>query len=156
MGTCSWWRCCEDCWRDNKWFRMLYKFSWESSGRVWKNWLQFWKKFHCGKGAIKQDCMLQRNSSWKEEPAAYIIVLFLKNCAFWDTSLSVYGMCTATAKSLHLCPTLCDPIDGSPPGSSVPGSFQAKSTGVSRQCLLRAIWGGSVSKIRKYAVHSVV
>ena len=25
------------------------------------------------------------------------------------------------AKSLQLCPTLCDPIDGSPPGSAVPG-----------------------------------
>ena len=32
----------------------------------------------------------------------------------------------ATAKSLQSCPTLCDPIDGSPPGSSVPGIFQAR------------------------------
>ena len=32
---------------------------------------------------------------------------------------------TAAAKSLQLCPTLCDPIDGSPPGSPVPGIFQA-------------------------------
>ena len=31
-----------------------------------------------------------------------------------------------TAKSLQLCPTLCDPIDGSPLGSSVPGIFQAR------------------------------
>ena len=28
---------------------------------------------------------------------------------------------TAAAKSLQLCPTLCDPIDGSPPGSPIPG-----------------------------------
>ena len=35
--------------------------------------------------------------------------------------------CTATAaKSLQSCPTLCDPIDGSPPGSPVPGILQAK------------------------------
>ena len=33
----------------------------------------------------------------------------------------------ATAKSLQSCPTLCDPIDGSPPGSSVPGILQAKT-----------------------------
>ena len=33
----------------------------------------------------------------------------------------------AAAKSLQLCPTLCDPIDGSPPGSPVPGIFQARS-----------------------------
>ena len=32
----------------------------------------------------------------------------------------------AAAKSLQLCPTLCDPIDSSPPGSSVPGILQAK------------------------------
>ena len=31
----------------------------------------------------------------------------------------------AAAESLHLCPTLFDPIDGSPPGSSVHGIFQA-------------------------------
>ena len=32
---------------------------------------------------------------------------------------------TAAAKSLQSCPTLCDPIDRSPPGSAVPGIFQA-------------------------------
>ena len=32
----------------------------------------------------------------------------------------------ATAKSLQLCPTLCDPTDGSPPGSPVPGILQAR------------------------------
>ena len=31
----------------------------------------------------------------------------------------------ATAKSLQSCPTLCDPIDSSPPGSTVPGILQA-------------------------------
>ena len=33
----------------------------------------------------------------------------------------------AAAKSLQSCPTLCDPIDGSPPGSSVHGIFQARA-----------------------------
>ena len=32
-----------------------------------------------------------------------------------------------TAKSLQLCPTLCDPIDGSPPGSPVPGILQPRT-----------------------------
>ena len=32
----------------------------------------------------------------------------------------------AAAKSLQLCPTLCDPIDGTSPGSSVHGIFQAR------------------------------
>ena len=35
---------------------------------------------------------------------------------------------TATAaKSLQSCPTLCDAIDGSPPGSTVPGILQART-----------------------------
>ena len=34
---------------------------------------------------------------------------------------------TATAKSLQSCPTLCDLIDGSPPGSPVPGILQART-----------------------------
>ena len=33
----------------------------------------------------------------------------------------------ATAKSLQSCPTLCDPIDGSPPGFPVPGILQART-----------------------------
>ena len=33
----------------------------------------------------------------------------------------------AAAKSLQSCPTLCDPIDGSPPGSAVPGILQART-----------------------------
>ena len=33
----------------------------------------------------------------------------------------------AAAKSLLSCPTLCDPRDGSPPGSPVPGILQART-----------------------------
>ena len=33
----------------------------------------------------------------------------------------------AAAKSLQSCPTLCDPIDGTPPGSPVPGILQART-----------------------------
>ena len=33
----------------------------------------------------------------------------------------------AAAKPLQSCPTLCDPIDGSPPGSAVPGILQART-----------------------------
>ena len=34
---------------------------------------------------------------------------------------------TAAAKSLQSCPTLCDPIDGSPSGSTIPGILQART-----------------------------
>ena len=44
------------------------------------------------------------------------------------------------AKSLQSCPTLCDPIDGSPPGSPVPGILQARilewvATSFSNACM---------------------
>ena len=45
--------------------------------------------------------------------------------AMW-TSLSK-TVTTAAAKSLQLCPTLCDLIDSSPPGSPVPGILQART-----------------------------
>ena len=38
-----------------------------------------------------------------------------------------YITAAAAAKSLQSCPTLCDPIDGSPPGSPVPGILQART-----------------------------
>ena len=40
--------------------------------------------------------------------------------------LVIYPAAAAAAKSLQSCPTLCDPIDGSPPGSAVPGILQAR------------------------------
>ena len=39
----------------------------------------------------------------------------------------VVAAAAAAAKLLRLCPTLCDPIDGSPPGSPVPGILQART-----------------------------
>ena len=43
--------------------------------------------------------------------------------------MPLYVRCTAAAaaKSLQSCPTLCDPIDGSPPGSAAPGILQART-----------------------------
>ena len=37
------------------------------------------------------------------------------------------GLTAAAAKSLQSCPTLCDPIDGSPPDSAIPGTLQART-----------------------------
>ena len=45
---------------------------------------------------------------------------------FFSYSLCPYSY-AATAKSLQSCPTLCDPIDGSPSGSPVPGILQART-----------------------------
>ena len=40
--------------------------------------------------------------------------------------IELYPFAAAAAKSLQSCPTLCDPIDGSPPGSFIPGILQAR------------------------------
>ena len=49
------------------------------------------------------------------------LVQFLCICRLWSSKLA------AAAKSLQSCPTLCDPIDGSPSGSTVPGILQART-----------------------------
>ena len=48
----------------------------------------------------------------------------IKMPAPWKES---YDKLAAAAKSLQSCPTLCDPTDGSPPGSPVPGILQART-----------------------------
>ena len=48
---------------------------------------------------------------------------------FFLIDLCVHHMyaTAAAAKSLQSCPTLCDPIDGSPPGAPIPGILQART-----------------------------
>ena len=43
-----------------------------------------------------------------------------------DTCIPVADSCATAAKSLQSCPTLCDPMDSSPPGFPVPGILQAR------------------------------
>ena len=52
--------------------------------------------------------------------------------------LLYYAAAAAAAKSLQSSPTLCDPIDGSPPGSPVPGGTD-KNTGVGCHFLLQCV-----------------
>ena len=47
--------------------------------------------------------------------------------ATWGSGFYRDAAAAAAAKSLQWCPTLCDPIDGSPPGSPVPGILQART-----------------------------
>ena len=47
--------------------------------------------------------------------------------SLFSISVLPFFSATAAAKSLQSCPTLCDPIDGSPPGSPVPGILQAST-----------------------------
>ena len=47
-------------------------------------------------------------------------------CIWTKLEAQVWGAAAAAA-SLQSCPTLCDPTDGSPPGSPVPGILQART-----------------------------
>ena len=47
----------------------------------------------------------------------------------WALESITTNKAAAAAKSLQSCPTLCEPIDGSPPGSFVHGIFQARTLG---------------------------
>ena len=49
--------------------------------------------------------------------------MFLPTSPVWTSDLTA----AASAKLLQLCPTLRDPIDGSPPGSLVSGILQART-----------------------------
>ena len=53
----------------------------------------------------------------------------------------------AAAKSCQLCPTLCDPIDGSPPGSPSPWDSPGKNTGVGCYFLLQCVKVKSESEV---------
>ena len=57
------------------------------------------------------------------------------------------NMDAAAAKSRQLCPTPCDPIDGSPPGSPLPGDSPGKNTGVGCHFLLQCMKVKSESEV---------
>ena len=62
-----------------------------------------------------------RPSMLKEQRNIYICLNYI-----YTHTHSINILFAAAAKSLQSCPTPCDPIDGSPPGSSVPGILQAR------------------------------
>ena len=59
--------------------------------------------------------------------AALRSTLCFWSSAIWHDVPAAAAAAAAAAKSLQSCPTLCDPIDGSPPGSPVPGILQART-----------------------------
>ena len=66
----------------------------------------------------------------KERCFTYMALLqFLQMFSLSPTSTFIYivAAAAAAAKSLQSCPTLCDLIEGSPPGSPVPGILQTRT-----------------------------
>ena len=54
---------------------------------------------------------------------AMVFPVVMYGCESW----TVKKAAAAAVKSLQSCPTLCNPIDGSPPGSAIPGILQART-----------------------------
>ena len=77
---------------------------------------------------FSHDMRCEDEEPWKY-PSEYSHVIisgqFRNRSSFWWNNLDMF-LLTAAAKSLQPCPTLCTPIDGSPPGSPVPGILQAR------------------------------
>ena len=73
----------------------------------------------------KRVVSLKRNMDVNQVSNFYTTFLCL--CLFRQELNKYWDAAAAAAKSLQLCPTLCDPIDGSPPGSPVPGIFQVRT-----------------------------
>ena len=71
-------------------------------------------------------CSIPSSIKWHWETVAVSLfcICFLLSCYFWEDLSSCLA---AAAKSLQSCLTLCDPIDGSPSGSPVPGILQART-----------------------------
>ena len=57
----------------------------------------------------------------------FIFVPYISSGISIKTVTILVVMLAAAAKSLQSWPTLCDPLDGSPPGSPVPGILQART-----------------------------
>ena len=109
--------------------------------------------FQIGKG-VRQGCILSpclfnfyaeyiiRNAGLEEAQAGVKIAgRNINNLRYADAAAA------AATKSLQSCPTLCDPIDGSPPGSSVPLDSPGKNTGVGCHFLLQCMKVKSESEV---------
>ena len=68
-----------------------------------------------------------RRSSWPRDRTGISCVSCIGRWVFATAPPGKPPTSNAAAKSLQSCPTLCDPIDGSPPGSPVPGIVQART-----------------------------
>ena len=74
--------------------------------------------------------------TWWDDQLTSGLGLFTQNLSHWPASLSARCLLgqnlkshsrPAAAKLLQSCPTLCDPIEGSPPGSPIPGILQTRT-----------------------------
>ena len=85
--------------------------------------------------STEQTCkIIASNSSTKGVLQSKCMNIIGSSHNLWQTEANLHSfkqnkifLTAAAAKSLQSCPTLCDPIDGSPPGSHIPGTLQART-----------------------------
>ena len=70
---------------------------------------------------------LRERRTGRKLPFIKMATGFVCYCIYSVTKQLDLNTAATAAKSLQSCPTLCDPIDGSPPGSPVPGILQART-----------------------------
>ena len=77
----------------------------------------------------KQQLELDMEQTSSKLGKEYIMVVYCHPAylAYMQSVAAAAAAAAAAAKLLQSCPTLCDPIDGSPPGSPVPGILQART-----------------------------
>ena len=77
----------------------------------------------------EHSCNVGKNIYKLIQPQWKKVCEFLRKVSY-DSEIplpGIYPAAAAAAKSLQSCLTLCDPIDGSPPGSPIPGILQART-----------------------------
>ena len=78
------------------------------------------------KTSNSQSNLKKEEWNWRNQPAWLQAVYYKATVTKTELSAAA-AAAAAAAKSFQSCPTLCDPIDGSPPGSPVPGILQART-----------------------------
>ena len=91
---------------------------------------------------------------WRGSPPSHFHSCTWLQASSMNSSSDSFKLETAAAaaKSLQSCPTLCDPIDGSPPGSPPPWDSPGRNTGVGcyflLQCMKVKVKVKSLSRVR--------
>ena len=79
-----------------------------------------------GKNLDKEKVNSEEGRAKREKDSFLTILFWVLYSIVPESTLSA----AAAAKSFQSCPTLCDPIDGSPPGSPIPGILQARTLSI--------------------------
>ena len=122
---------------------LAWKILWTEEHRITKSWTQLSNWAHTLYTILRRPCSTGFCLSSLKHADQLVLVLMLPSFLFWPTYPYVYPCLCLVAQ---LCSTLGDPMDCSPPGSSVHGDFPGKNTGVGCHAFFQGIpptWGSN-------------